>query len=45
MKKVNLIEWLLKTDSHEKQKPQGFGRYAAMLIMLLTLGFGQMWGL
>ncbi len=30
-------------DSHEKQSPQRFGRYAAMLIMLLTLGVGQMW--
>ena len=30
-------------DSHEKQSPQRFGRYAAMLIMLLTLGAGQMW--
>ena len=32
-------------DSHEKQTPQRFGRYAAMLIMLLTLGVGQMWAL
>ncbi len=31
-------------DSHEKQSPQRFFRYAAMLIMLLTLGVGQMWG-
>ncbi len=31
-------------DSHEKQSPQRFARYAAMLIMLLTLGVGQMWG-
>ena len=30
-------------DSHEKQSPQRFARYAAMLIMLLTLGVGQMW--
>ena len=30
-------------DSHEKQSPQRFVRYAAMLIMLLTLGVGQMW--
>lgn len=30
-------------DSHEKQSPQRFGRYAAILIMLLTLGVGQMW--
>ncbi len=42
MKKFNLIEWLSR-NSHEKQKPQRFGRYAAMLIMLLTLGVGQMW--
>ena len=28
---------------NEKQKPQRFARYAAMLIMLLTLGAGQMW--
>lgn len=44
MKNYNLIEWLWKTDSHEKQTPQRFGRYAVMLIMLLTLGVGQMWG-
>ena len=43
MKNFNLIERLL-SNSHEKQKPQRFGRYAAMLIMLLTLGVGQMWG-
>lgn len=43
MKKINLIEWLSR-NSHEKQSPQRFVRYAAMLIMLLTLGFGQMWG-
>ena len=43
MKKINLIEWLWKTDSHEKQSPQRFFRYAVMLIMLLTLGVGQMW--
>jgi uncharacterized repeat protein (TIGR02543 family) len=42
MKNYNLIEWLL-SYSHEKQTPQRFGRYAAMLIMLLTLGVGQMW--
>ena len=42
MKKINLIEWLSR-NSHEKQKPQRFGRYAVMLIMLLTLGVGQMW--
>ena len=41
MKKINLIEWLW--DSHEKQSPQRFARYAAMLLMLLTLGVGQMW--
>ena len=29
-------------DSHEKQTPQRFARYAAMLILLLTLGVGQM---
>lgn len=34
----------LWTDSHEKQKMGGMRRYAAMLIMLLTLGVGQMWG-
>jgi len=44
MKNYNLIEWLGKTDSHEKQTPQRFGRYAVMLLMLLTLGVGQMWG-
>ena len=43
MKKINLIEWLSR-NSHEKQTPQRFTRYAAMLIMLLTLGVGQMWG-
>ncbi len=42
MKKLNLIEWLSR-NSHEKQKPQRFARYAAILIMLLTLGVGQMW--
>ncbi len=41
-KKSNLIERLWN-DSHEKQTPQRFGRYAVMLIMLLTLGVGQMW--
>ena len=44
MKIFNLINRLW-TDSHEKQKPQRFARYAAILIMLLTLGVGQMWGL
>lgn len=43
MKIFNLIKRLFM-DSHEKQSPQRFGRYAAMLIMLLTLGVGQMWG-
>ncbi len=43
MKNYNLIKRLW-TDSHEKQSPQRFGRYAAILIMLLTLGVGQMWG-
>ena len=43
MKNLNLIERLW-TDSHEKQTPQRFARYAAILIMLLTLGVGQMWG-
>ena len=42
MKNLNLIKRLW-TDSHEKQSPQRFARYAAMLIMLLTLGVGQMW--
>ena len=43
-KNFNLLnlKWLL-SYSHEKQSPQRFGRYAAMLIMLLTLGVGQMW--
>lgn len=43
MKKLNLIKRLL-SYSHEKQSPQRFGRYAVMLMMLLTLGVGQMWG-
>ena len=42
MKKINLIGWLSR-NSHEKQTPQRFGRYAVMLLMLLTLGVGQMW--
>lgn len=42
MKKINLIGWLSR-NSHEKQSPQRFARYAVMLIMLLTLGVGQMW--
>ena len=44
MKNKNLLNWLW-TGSHEKQSPQRFARYAAMLIMLLTLGVGQMWGM
>ncbi len=43
MKNLNLVKRLW-TDSHEKQSPQRFGRYAAMLFTLLTLGVGQMWG-
>ena len=43
MKKINLIEWLSR-NSHEKQSPQRFARYAAMLLTILTLGTGQMWG-
>jgi len=27
---------------NEKQMPQRFGRYAVMLMVLLTLGVGQM---
>ena len=42
MKNKNLLNWLWN-DSHEKQSPQRFARYAAILIMLLTLGVGQMW--
>lgn len=42
MKNFNLIKRLW-TDSHEKQSPQRFIRYAAMLTMLFTLGVGQMW--
>ena len=43
MKNSNLLNRLL-SYSHEKQSPQRFARYAAILIMLLTLGVGQMWG-
>ncbi len=43
MKNFNLIKRLW-VDSHEKHLPQRFGHYAAILIMLLTLGVGQMWG-
>ncbi len=42
MKKINLIEWLSR-NSHEKQSPQRFGRYAVMLLMLLTLGVTRAW--
>ncbi len=35
MKNLNLIKRLW-TDSHEKQTPQRFARYAAMLLLLLT---------
>ena len=42
MKNFKLINRLL-SNSHEKQTPQRFGRYAVMLLMLLTLGVGQMW--
>ena len=42
MKNSNLLNRLL-SYSHEKQSPQRFARYAAILIMLLTLGVGQMW--
>ena len=42
MKNSNLLNRLL-SYSHEKQSPQRFARYAVMLIMLLTLGVGQMW--
>ncbi len=44
MKNFNLIKRLW-TDSHEKQSPQRFARYAVMLLMLLSLGVGQMWAL
>ena len=43
MKKLNLIKGLWD-DSHEKRTPQRLRRYAVMLLMLLTLGVGQMWG-
>lgn len=42
MKNLNLIKRLW-TDSHEKQSPQRFFRYVVMLMMLLTIGVGQMW--
>jgi hypothetical protein len=40
MKNFNVIKRLFM-DSHEKQSPQRFARYAAMLIMLLTLAVEQ----
>ena len=40
MKKINLNQ--LSMSWNEKQTPQKFRRYAGMLIMLLTLGVGQM---
>ena len=42
MKKINLNQ--LSVSWNEKQMPQKFRRYAVMLLMLLTLGVGQMWG-
>jgi len=42
MKKINLNQ--LSMSWSEKQTPKRFGRYAVMLLMLLTLGVGQMWG-
>ena len=42
MKKINFNQLFMSWN--EKQKPRRIGRYAAMLIMLLTLGVGQMWG-
>jgi len=39
--KINLNR--LSMSWNEKQTPQKFGRYAVMLLMLLTLGVGQMW--
>lgn len=42
MKNSNLLNRLL-SYSHEKQSPQRFARYAAILIMLLTLGVEQVW--
>ena len=32
----------LSMSWNEKQKPRRIGRYAVMLLMLLTLGVGQM---
>ena len=42
MKNLNLDQLLMSWN--EKLKPQRFRRYAVMLMMLLTLGVGQMWG-
>ena len=42
MKNFNLLNRLL-SYSHEKRTPQRLRRYAAVLLMLLTLGVGQMW--
>ena len=36
MKKINLIEWLWKTDSHEKQKVRGVQKYCILLLLLFT---------
>lgn len=44
MKNFNLIKRLFM-DSHEKQKMGGMRRYAAMLLMVLTFGVGQMWAM
>ena len=41
MKKINLNQLVMSWN--EKQKPRRIGRYAAILIMILTLGVGQMW--
>ena len=41
MKKINLNQ--LSMSWNEKQTPRGIIRYAAILIMLLSLGVGQMW--
>ena len=43
MKKINLNQ--LSMSWNEKQKPRRIGQYAAILIMLLTLGVGQMWAM
>ena len=41
MKKINFNQLFMSWN--EKQKPRRIGRYAVMLLMLLTLGVGQMW--